>query len=200
MIRFWLLAAALIGAVLVFAPRAEGAHSVAHDLQIAEAWAAEYPQHPNHCAGGRLALTFVDTITHDPDGEGPAPAQALNAWGVADGWAESAGTFVWDYAACRARILSGLDPVQRCRTIAHEAMHYVIGPEHTGPLDPAHPGAVACGEDGEEVAALTHKPTPRKRSACRTKYRGRAYKRCLNRRAARIAKGSLKKSHTHERR
>lgn len=193
MIRLWLLAAALIGAILVFAPRSEAAHSMEHNLQIADAWAAEFPQHPNYCSGGRMNVEFVEGIYHDYDGSGPQPPQRMNVWGAAYGWDWNGSAWFWNPALCQAKVVAGLHPVDTCRVIAHEVMHFVIGPEHHGPLDPAHPGAVGC--DPQPAAEPMPPPvrrSTRPRSACQRKYQGRAYRRCLNRRAARRAALNLK--------
>lgn len=173
-----LLTSLALLALLAFPSTAPAAHSIEHNLQIADAWAAEYPQHPNHCSGGRLSLTFKPDLGTLSDGR--------PAWGLAYGWAPSGSGWVWDATACRAEILEGLSPVDTCRVIAHELMHFVIGPEHVGPLDPSHPGAVACA--APVVAPAPPRVATIRRSACRAKYGGgRAYRGCVARRQRRRA-------------
>lgn len=126
--------------------RAHAHPTVADSLAIADRWAAkDAPGLPNHCAGGNMRLDFVAQITFDADDDGPVEPTVLNAGGVAWGWArDGVGGWRWDHTLCHASILSTLAPAERCYVIAHEVMHFVIGPEHVGPLDPMHPGAVEC--------------------------------------------------------
>lgn len=154
--RFVTVLVLIIAACAAAAPSA-GAHepTVADALAIADRWAArDAPGLPNHCAGGNMRLTFVEQIMFDRDGAGPEPPQVLDAQGVANGWVpDGLGGFRWDYTACDATIMDSLSARDRCSTIAHELMHFVIGPEHVGPLDPQHPGAVECFAGDEEAAA-----------------------------------------------
>ncbi|MGH2897907.1 MAG: hypothetical protein ACRDMZ_04480 [Solirubrobacteraceae bacterium] len=153
--RFALVLMVVAVAVVVVSPASAVAHepTVAEALAIADRWAArDAPGLPNYCAGGNMRLTFADQIMFDRDGAGPAEPQVLAARGVAHGWvADGAGGFRWDYAACDATIVNGLGAQQQCWTIAHELMHFVIGPEHIGPLDPRHPGAVECFAGDEDA-------------------------------------------------
>ncbi|MDP8908029.1 MAG: hypothetical protein M3N47_02700 [Chloroflexota bacterium] len=119
--------------------------SVARALEIADRWAAkDAPHHVNHCAGGRMALTFAD----EPMVGSPMVD------GFADGWAWDGVVYRWDHAACRATIRSGMPTERTCEVIAHELMHFVIGPQHVGPLDPRHPGA-DCSESPPHAPANT---------------------------------------------
>lgn len=152
--RAWLvslpLAAALWAIILlatdVVAVPAHAHPTIAESLAIADRWAAQdAPGRPNHCAGGNMRLDFVPQITFDADDDGPGEPTVLNALGVAWGWApDGVGGWRWDHTLCHASIRSTLTPGERCYVIAHEVMHFVIGPEHVGPLDPMHPGAVEC--------------------------------------------------------
>lgn len=129
--RYGLLALLLL---LVLPASAVGHVTEQRAIEIADAWAArDAPAHPNYCAGGNFVFTPDPTI----------------ATAVADGWLPWNGvSYEWDYAACRGRYNPALDQpgreADRCAARAHELMHFVIGPEHVGPLDPDHPGATEC--------------------------------------------------------
>jgi len=122
-------------ACVAFAGKAD-AHDAPHPtpaeaIAIADAWAAkDVPELPNHCSGGRLNVTYGDYGT--------------GASGWAEGWIPMEGGHRWDHAKCDVTIVPGLHPAGECWVRAHELMHFVIGPQHEGPLDRAHPGAIAC--------------------------------------------------------
>lgn len=100
----------------------------AEAIAIGDRWvAAAAPGVPNHCARGALKVTYGN----------------LGGGGIgwADGWVSGN---VWDYAKCDAVIVPGLGPRMECWVRAHELMHFVIGPEHVGPLAPGSPGAAEC--------------------------------------------------------
>lgn len=124
-------------ATLALAAPAAAAPSVAESLAIADAWATEtVPELPNHCSGGRLAITW-DSAAVD--------AVSTSSAGFADGWAWNGHAWEWDHARCTATIRAELQgTVQGCRVITHELLHSVIGPQHEGPLDPRHPPPPAC--------------------------------------------------------
>lgn len=129
-----------MAAVLVLAlPAGAHAFTLAESLRIADRWAeSDAPGHVNHCSGGRLNVSTRADLGTLQDGR--------RILGQANGWVLDAGTnsYVWDHARCQVAIRADLTSAQRCRTIAHELMHYVTGPEHVGPLDPRHPGAMEC--------------------------------------------------------
>jgi hypothetical protein len=148
--RFYLLIitlAALTGSAL--SASAAGANpdaaTVAEALRIADRWAArDAPGHTNHCAGGNLRLTFSNAAVDREATRAGIPARQVE--GVADGWVWTGAAWGWDYTRCTATVREGLSAPRTCRAIAHELMHYVIGPAHVGPLDPRHPGALECNQ------------------------------------------------------
>lgn len=117
---------------------------LAESYAIADRWAASVvPDLPNYCANGKLDIEWV---ADDGTPRG----------GAAHGWVFDAATGkdVWDHTKCKASIEIGLSEGQTCYAIAHEQMHFIWGPEHTGPLDPASPGPVECwaAEAGRKAA------------------------------------------------
>lgn len=144
----------ILMSMLAAAPASARERTVAESLAIADRWAAQVaPGVPNYCAGGKLRLHFVDAIRSDPDGAGPAPAQVVNALGAANGWAaDGAGGWRWDPAACSADIVAGRPLPEVCTTIAHELLHFVLGPEHVGPLAPGYASPPECAPSPEYVA------------------------------------------------
>lgn len=125
----------VLAAFLAFPATAKG-QSAGPTLQesfaIADRWAAkDAPMHPNHCAEGHVTIEFRPLV---------------DSGGMAHGWFWNPWTqqHEWDYTACNMTIAAGMTASQTCWAIAHEIMHFVIGPQHDGPLDPAHPGAVEC--------------------------------------------------------
>ncbi len=124
-----LLATLLV--VLANLPAQASAHTPEESAAIADRWAmTEVPHLPNHCSGGRLKITY----------------EVVNSEGIgwAHGWVWDGFQFVWDYTKCEASIIPGLSTEDDCAARAHELMHFVIGPQHVGPLDPRHPGPVEC--------------------------------------------------------
>lgn len=116
--------------VLLIAAPASSSPTEVEAFAIADRWAAQFPQHENHCSGGRMTITYEDTSPF---------------LGWANGWIPNGlGGYRWDYTRCSASIMTGLKSADRCWVIAHELMHFVIGPEHVGPLDPRNAGAVEC--------------------------------------------------------
>lgn len=133
------LATALLVLLTPAAHAFADAPSLAESLVIADRWAATAaPGHVNHCSGGRLNIETKPELGTVEDGR--------PIWGLANGWVLNAAAtaYEWDHARCAVTIRADLTPEHKCWTIAHELMHYVIGPEHVGPLDPRHPGAVQC--------------------------------------------------------
>lgn len=157
-----IVTAVLIAVAVLVAAAPAGAHELtpADAVVIGDRFAAEFPQHVNHCSGGRLAVTYDATLEHR---------------GVANGWVldTTTNTWRWDPTRCMATLRPGMPAEEECWVRAHELMHFVIGPEHVGPLDPRHPGAVECFhgdahrafEAAMAVAAAEHAPAPRRLSA-----------------------------------
>ena len=155
---------ALVVATLALAVPAAGAsaHSSgptpAEAISIADRWAAkDAPGLPNHCAGGRATITRSSAAV-----EREEALTGLNILGFADGWVWTGEQFVWDYTRCTWTTREELSPADQCAVDAHEQMHYVIGPEHVGPLDPRHPGPVECYTHSEP------RPAARRKRARRT--------------------------------
>lgn len=90
------------------------------------------PGIPNYCAAGNLRVTY--TTDAPPTADGWA-----NGW-IPDGF----GSSQWDHARCDIGLRAGLSPERDCWVRAHEILHFVLGPEHTGPLAPGAAGATAC--------------------------------------------------------
>lgn len=113
------LIATLAATVLVPAT-AQASPTIAQSLEIAERWvAANAPSHVNHCAGGRLSISFDNST----------------ATASAHGWVpDGRGGFRWDHTRCLISIATDQSAEQICGHIAHEMMHFVLGPEHVGPL------------------------------------------------------------------
>lgn len=127
--------------VLLIAAPASSSPTEAESLAIADRWAAQFPQHENHCSGGRLRITWDSARV---ESEAKRAGIGGFARGFADGWTWTGTEHVWDYTRCTVTIRADLPAADRCWVVAHELMHYVIGPEHVGPLDPEHPGAIEC--------------------------------------------------------
>jgi hypothetical protein len=135
---------ALVALLAVAGPAGAAGPSLADSLAIADRWAANAaPGHANHCSAGRLRISFA---------EDPRLADGGPAVGLAYGWAWNGREFVWDTTRCVVTIRAWMTPLATCVAIAHELMHFVIGPEHVGPLDPAHPGPREC-YDAAQVPA-----------------------------------------------
>lgn len=117
----------LVATVLLAFPASASAQqlTVAESIQIAERWAAQQaPGHINHCSNGRLQLAFDPTPS--------APGEPV---GLAHGWVtDGNGGWVWDNMRCIVTIRADQTPEQICGYIAHEVLHFVLGPEHVGPL------------------------------------------------------------------
>jgi hypothetical protein len=150
------LAASIALLLVVPAPAVAAGPTLAESLVIADRWAAkEAPAHANHCSAGRLRISF------EAD---PRAGDGTPALGLAPGWAWTGSQFVWDSARCVVVIRAWMTPEATCAAVAHELMHYVIGPEHVGPLDPAHPGPREC-YDSVRVPARRALSRPRARGA-----------------------------------
>lgn len=128
-------------------------------VAIADRWAAEFPQHPNHCSGGRLRVAYSPDLGRDENG--------AQTGGFADGWTWTGQQWAWDHGACRVTLLAGMALDDECWVRAHELMHFVIGPGHAGPLDPRHPGALECYAHRAQPAVTArraHRKVKRKRT------------------------------------
>lgn len=143
----YLSLALLLAALAPSAARAhEGGPTEREAIEIADRWAAsQAPGHVNHCAGGARAVVRSDELIAAETERNP-PRQGVLT-GYADGWVLVNNRFVWDHTRCSwvTRAYTGHHAArQRCADDAHEMMHYVIGPEHVGPLDPRHEGPREC--------------------------------------------------------
>lgn len=120
-------------AVVAFAtPTASAGPTPEQAAEIADRWiAAEAPGVANHCSG-RMTFTY-----------GRLDSRAA---GWALGWILDPMTNgpAWDHRKCEAVIAPDMTAAAECVTKAHEQMHFVLGPDHVGPLDPRHPGAREC--------------------------------------------------------
>lgn len=154
---------AILFIVLATLPAQAHAHSTGptelESIWIADRWAAkEAPGHVNHCANGQAAITRSSAAI---DAEAARSGRSL--FGFADGWVWNGTKYAWDYTRCTWTTRENLGPEQQCATDAHELMHYVIGPEHVGPLDPRHPGPVECFTHSEPVPTTTVRKNKRVR-------------------------------------
>lgn len=130
----------LAAATLALTAPAVGASIVTDSLAIADQWAARTVPHlPNHCAGGRLSIAWVALRTVD----------GFDILGTADGWRWNGHAWEWDHAACEVTIARGQGVLSKCEILVHELLHFVIGPQHEGPLDPRHPAPPACARLAE---------------------------------------------------
>lgn len=142
-----ILLATLFTVVIASLPAQATAHPTGptpqEAIEIADRWAAkDAPAHVNYCAGGRSTITRSNAVIDAVNGM---------ALGFAEGWYWTGTTYAWDSTRCTWTTRENLSAATQCMVDAHEMMHFVIGPEHVGPLDPQHPGPVECFTHAEPL-------------------------------------------------
>lgn len=119
---------AIVTVVLV-APGAAQARTVQQDLAVAQAY-----WHSWVCEGQWNVITDPGLAARGRDGE---------ATGL--GWAPAG----WRIERCEFTIRPGLTECEREAVVRHEVGHFVIGPVHTGRMDPRVLDRVPC--EGERL-------------------------------------------------
>lgn len=145
--RVGVVAAAVVAALLLATPAsADRAPTLAEALVIADAWAAKVaPGNVNRCAG-RLHVEWTGDLGR---------LDGRRVRGEAPGWALVDGEYVWDSSRCVVRLLASGDAFEHCYDLVHEELHYVVGPEHVGPLAPDFPRVPPCVVDEPPRVDLT---------------------------------------------
>lgn len=144
--RVGVAAAAVVAALLLAAPAsADRAPTLAEALAVADAWAAKVaPGNVNRCAG-QLRVEWTGDLGY---------LDGRRVRGDAPGWVLVGGEYVWDSSRCVVRLLASGDAFERCYDLVHEVLHYVVGPEHVGPLAPDFPHVPPCIVDEPPRADL----------------------------------------------